>query len=193
MTGAGVMCVMCVRIMRVCIMRAYTCTRGERLGEACIDVYSSLRVKDLMIKTVTHISFTGTQEGMTRAQTIRVRNLLTYGMDSWHEQFVHHGDCVGSDEEMHLLALEYGYNVHLHPPDNPSKKAFCKKGVVCFWPTKPYLKRNTDIAAAGEVLIATPKEYEEVLRSGTWSTIRRARKRGIPIFIIFPDGSRREE
>lgn len=145
-----------------------------------------------MIKTVTHISFTGTQQGMTQVQERRVGRLLVYRKGEG-EQFVHHGDCVGSDAQMHLLALKFGYKVHLHPPDNPSKRAFCEEGVVRSWPMKPYLERNTDIAEAGDVLIATPKEYQEVLRSGTWSTIRRARKQWIPIFIIFPDGSRRDE
>lgn len=141
---------------------------------------------------VDQISFTGTQRGMTQAQERRVSELLI----SWigaRQQFVHHGDCVGSDFRMHFLALKYGYEVHLHPPDNPVKRAFCTVGVTVVEPEKPYLERNTDIAAAGEVLIATPREYEEVLRSGTWSTIRRARKLGKKIYIVFQDGTTREE
>jgi hypothetical protein len=45
-----------------------------------------------------------------------------------------------------------------------------------------------DIVVESELLIATPKEVKEQLRSGTWATVRRARKVGIPIILITPDG-----
>jgi hypothetical protein len=50
------------------------------------------------------------------------------------------------------------------------------------------LERNTEIVKACDVLIATPKEQDEVLRSGTWATIRRARKYDKKLAVIFPDG-----
>jgi len=40
-----------------------------------------------------------------------------------------------------------------------------------------------------EWLWAIPGEFKEVLRSGTWSTIRYARKKGKKVLIIWPDGS----
>jgi hypothetical protein len=39
------------------------------------------------------------------------------------------------------------------------------------------------------VLLAVPKGMIEELRSGTWSTIRRAKKHGINVVICWPDGS----
>ncbi len=68
---------------------------------------------------------------------------------------------------------------------------------------RSYLDRNQDIVDRSDVLLAAPKEwtdlsrvrtYEELLRakplrSGTWSTVRRAYKRRIPIIIVFPNGS----
>jgi hypothetical protein len=46
------------------------------------------------------------------------------------------------------------------------------------------LARNTCIVLNCEHLIAAPKEDSEVLRSGTWSTIRRARKEHKPLIIL---------
>ena len=50
------------------------------------------------------------------------------------------------------------------------------------------LARNRIIAARCDALLACPAEPDEQLRSGTWSTIRYARKAGKPITIIRPDG-----
>lgn len=42
---------------------------------------------------------------------------------------------------------------------------------------KSYLNRNKDIIDQSDFLIACPQDKEqEVLRSGTWSTIRNAKK-----------------
>jgi len=51
-----------------------------------------------------------------------------------------------------------------------------------------YLVRNQDIVNECDVLVATPKENNEVLRSGTWATIRRATKAKKPVLIVNPDG-----
>lgn len=48
-----------------------------------------------------------------------------------------------------------------------------------------YLVRNDRIIFFSDVLFAFPKTPVEQKRSGTWSTVRRARKKGIPIF-YFP-------
>jgi hypothetical protein len=53
---------------------------------------------------------------------------------------------------------------------------------------KPYLVRNHDMVDQSEFLIGTPGEEQEVLRSGTWATIRYARKLKRPILIILPKG-----
>jgi hypothetical protein len=56
-------------------------------------------------------------------------------------------------------------------------------------PERPYLDRNKDIVRETASLIAAPAEPEEQLRSGTWSTVRFARKQGKPVFLILPDGT----
>lgn len=55
-------------------------------------------------------------------------------------------------------------------------------------PCRPPLERNRTIVDECEVLVACPAG-PEVTRSGTWSTIRYARRIGRPVVIIYPDGS----
>lgn len=44
-----------------------------------------------------------------------------------------------------------------------------------------YMKRNDRLVELADTLVAFPRTRQEVLRSGTWATIRRARKAGIPV------------
>jgi len=120
-----------------------------------------------------HIGFTGTQAGMT----IRQRNQLRRILQSYFDQgavYFHHGDCIGADEQAHDIAEEIGYKVIIHPPVNPKKRAF-KKPFIARNP-KQYMDRNQDIVDESDILIGAPKEEIEQLRSGTWSTVRRAIK-----------------
>jgi len=55
-------------------------------------------------------------------------------------------------------------------------------------PIKRPLERNSDIVADSDLLLATPRFYEEELRSGTWATVRRARKANKPLIIVWPNG-----
>lgn len=138
-----------------------------------------------------HIGFIGTQDGTTPQQRVTVRQLL---LELGATDF-HHGDCIGSDDESDTIARELGLALHVHPPANPSKRAWCvvPSGLLTLYPLKPYLERNHDIVDATAALIATPKEMSETLRSGTWSTVRYARKQGKPVHIAWPDGSVSQE
>jgi hypothetical protein len=132
--------------------------------------------------SVPEIGFTGTSKGMTERQRVAVSSLLTV-LESNH---VHHGDCIGADEEFHEIARGLGMTVELHPPSNPAKRAFCKADTK--WPEYEYLTRNKHIVDSSHILIATPQTKTEVQRSGTWSTVRYARKQHKRIFIIQPGG-----
>jgi hypothetical protein len=46
------------------------------------------------------------------------------------------------------------------------------------------LDRNRAIVAAVDVLVAAPLEDREVQRSGTWATVRSARRKGIPVVML---------
>jgi hypothetical protein len=129
------------------------------------------------------IGFTGTQRGMTRIQKSVLRGILQNDSGEFH-----HGDCIGADEEAHDIASELGYDIWVHPPKDPSKRAFCKAPNNRMMFAKPYLVRNHDIVDVCTKLIATPGEAVEQLRSGTWATIRYARKVGKEVTIIFPNG-----
>jgi len=131
------------------------------------------------------VGFTGTQNGMTAEQ------LRTFGeiIKKLRIDEFHHGDCVGADKEAVEAVIYVQPDVHVvcHPPENPSKRAFTSFNETR--DEKPYLVRNHDIVDECGLLIATPWEYAEELRSGTWATIRYARKSGKRIVVIYPDGT----
>jgi hypothetical protein len=105
----------------------------------------------------------------------------------------HHGCCVGADAQFDamLAYLPTTCIVHGHPPLITTKMA---KGLSCdvMHPPLDYLVRNRAIVDAVDTLFAAPKGEEES-RSGTWSTVRYARRKGINIHIIMPNGGSRFE
>jgi hypothetical protein len=128
------------------------------------------------------VGFTGTQKGMTGTQYVALVELLR----ELNPEEAHHGDCIGADDEFHIAATMLKIPVVTHPPTNPKKRAFNSGYIV--WPEKPYLIRNQDIVMSCDTLIATPSGDREKRRSGTWSTVRAARKLGKRVMIIYPDG-----
>lgn len=139
---------------------------------------------------MTRIGFTGTQRGMTERQmTSLVELVARLGLDE-----VDHGGCCGADEEFHEIMRAGGARIVVHRASGVAdyKIAECL-GAAEYRDPLPPLDRNWNIASETQALIATPGEPDEVLRSGTWSTIRRARKLGRRIYIICPDGSIKEE
>jgi hypothetical protein len=132
------------------------------------------------------IGFTGTQHGMTPAQRLTVAGF--FGNRKGSE--FHHGDCIGADAEAHDIAIEAGCRIVIHPPDISDKRAFCavREGLDFAYQPKPYLVRNHDIVDLVDEMLAAPGETEEQLRSGTWATVRYARKSGKKLFTVFPDG-----
>jgi hypothetical protein len=101
--------------------------------------------------------------------------------------WLHHGDCIGADAQMHSIAKRLRIKVALHPPINSFKRAFCQSDFI--YSEADYLRRNHAIVTRTSRLIAAPKDFKEQLRSGTWSTIRYALRTGKPVFIVFPDGT----
>ena len=136
------------------------------------------------------VGFTGTQHGMSPRQHRKLAAILR-GLDV--SEF-HHGDCIGSDAEAHVIAQSLGIRVVVHPPENDAKRAFvtlsrgtAQRHADDIRVPRPYLKRNHDIVSACELLIATPKEHHEQRRSGTWATIRFAKfSCGVEVLIIEP-------
>ena len=133
-----------------------------------------------------NIGFTGTRTGMSVAQENIVRALLFAGRPPQSASGFHHGDCIGADAEAHDLAKEIGWFIVGHPPNKKQARAQCTCDVML--PEEDFLKRNRDIVDAVGLLIAAPDGLEEELRSGTWATIRYAKKTHTHTVIVFPTG-----
>jgi hypothetical protein len=137
------------------------------------------------------VGFTGSRDGTTceqhKALCAKVRELdIT--------EF-HHGCCVGADAEAFAAVRTWvkAARTVAHPPD---KRAMLSGNAVLLSDERreprPYLDRNRDIVDACDVLLACPKGPEEQ-RSGTWATVRYARKKGKQIYIFWPNGEVTEE
>jgi hypothetical protein len=134
------------------------------------------------------IGFTGTRNGLTDEQDEALSELV----NRLQPGEVHHGMCVGADEAFHkiVVAGEYFVNIEGHPPTIPdhmmeyNEEEFFK---IHF--PRPYLERNRDIVKQSQMLIACP-EGPEVIRSGTWSTIRYLKKHNWvkDHYIVWPSG-----
>jgi hypothetical protein len=126
------------------------------------------------------IGFTGTQEGMSQHQ----KEQFVLKMLELQPTEFHHGDCIGADAEAHDIVREFFPNVKIvvYPPISTKKRAF-KQGDE-FKEPESYITRDYKIVDAVEHLIGTPKTNVEVIRSGTWTTIRYARKTNKPHTIL---------
>lgn len=141
---------------------------------------------------VIRVGFTGYEGGMTLYQRDAFMTLIRR-LDP--DEF-HHGVCVGADEQAHEIVRRDLETCLLigHPGVRDdgsvwrrSRKA--ERTLDLVLPEKPFLKRNDDLAAL-DLLVATPHETSERFRgSGTWATIRRAERRGTPIFYVWPTGA----
>jgi hypothetical protein len=131
------------------------------------------------------LGFTGNRHGLSGPQMDALCMALI-GFREGGAEWMHNGDCVGSDEAAGKLWKTLGGRIHLWPPEIVVHRANLPAEIV--ERPKGYLVRNRDIVNSCTVLIATPRERVEQQRSGTWSTIRYARMRGRPIMIIFRDG-----
>jgi hypothetical protein len=136
------------------------------------------------------LGITGTTSGATMPQAATLWSVMmsfTYG------EF-HHGDAIGIDSLGHTAARAVkemrGGSLRIveHPANIPGKRAFCADADIIHEPLPP-LARNKRIAAESDVLVAVPLSSEEWLRSGTWATVRYARKYGKLVLRINPDGS----
>jgi hypothetical protein len=137
------------------------------------------------------IGFTGTQRGITYLQ----RDELQRRMLGLEAKLLIHGACIGADFEADRLACRLGIPRHAYPSDIANKRVaeevlrLCNASELVYEPTplRP-LVRNHLIVHKCDMLIACPGEEFEVLRSGTWATIRYANKRNVPTIVIYPSG-----
>lgn len=136
-----------------------------------------------MTKIVNDLGMTGTSSQDLTAK--QIDGVLVH-VHKLNPMRVHHGVCIKADEQFHRLIKDNFPRIQIigHPPINKSKMA---RGLSfhALWEPKEYLVRNRDIVNICDALIALP-EGEEIIRSGTWSTVRYARKMKRPITIVYP-------
>ena len=129
------------------------------------------------------LGFTGSQTGMSRPQHLFIQSYIQQTQPSICS--THHGDCVGADAEFNDICIDANVSVTLHPPTNDEKRAFCSADQVRT--PLPFLERNKKIVDACSLLIACPNGPEKP-RSGTWATIRHARRQKRRLIIVMPNG-----
>lgn len=130
------------------------------------------------------VGFTGTQQGMSAPQIVELRRLLILEDPG----DFHHGDCVGADAEADVVARSLGCHMVIHPPSNSAKRAWCGSEGDDIWTPAPYLDRDLDIVESSTLLIAAPLSEREEVRSGTWYTVRAARRAGRRVLVIRRNG-----
>lgn len=103
------------------------------------------------------------------------------------KDFIVCGVCIGIDEIVGRRAHERGFQVFGVVPWNRSRVARDFKTWCTGWQEMPegtdYMDRNDELVKQVETLTAFPRESVEQLRSGTWATVRRGWKKGIPVDI----------
>lgn len=129
------------------------------------------------------IGMSGSRDGITK----KAEDTLKKFLNNTKIDEVHHGDCIGADKIFHDICHDKNLKIIIHPPNDNKLRAFCKSEYILL--PKPYLERNKDIVDCIDILIAFPSSETEILRSGTWSTIRYARKKNKKILIIYPNGT----
>jgi len=120
------------------------------------------------------VGITGTREGWTEQQKKTFYDIMSDKYTNISE--IHHGGCDGID-------MQVAWTICNH---FPSIKLECHKPKQKI--SKFFLQRNKDIVNSCDILWAFPRNNNEEVRSGTWSTIRYARKKEIPTVIIYPNG-----
>lgn len=121
------------------------------------------------------VGFTGSRDGMSMAQKEQLV-LLLYQFSPTE---FHHGDCVGADAEAHDIVREFfpDCKIIVWPPSIEFMRAYKTGDEIR--PPMPYIPRDQKIVDSAELLIGAPRvTVQEEPNSGSWYTIRYARKTG---------------
>src|SRR5579863_9520966 len=137
--------------------------------------------------------FTGTHKGACLAQLNALAAKLVSLKEEGFDEF-HHGMCIGADEQAAKIAKVIGFRVVGHPglAKDPTNMLYRSEwdGNDEVREAKPFIERDHDIVDETEMMLATPLTHEELTRSGTWTTVRYAKKRGrvegSTLFVIKP-------
>lgn len=135
------------------------------------------------------VGFTGTRQGPTPAQHKAVDRFLIAMFRDHGARVLVHGGAVHSDTFAHEVVRPLG-EIWVFPAieggllSSAVREPF--NGIIA--EPIPALDRNDIIAGLADGLLAVPYSDTEDERSGTWATVRRARKRGCPVYVVRRDG-----
>ena len=131
------------------------------------------------------VGITGTRKGVSEKRIDKLFAFLER-KGAVAKVTLHHGDCVGADAQAHDTAVSLGLRIAIHPPEDGKLRAHRNHWRVApYNKPKPYMERNRDIVDQSDVLVALPDDPDnEEKRSGTWATVRYARKQGVKVVII---------
>lgn len=140
------------------------------------------------------IGFTGSRHGMQKAACAKIQALFMIYWAIWPaggDNTLHHGDCVGSDEQAFNIAKFLGFASIAYPASDVRNRWLASTASDIIRDAAPALERNKTIVSDSDILIAAvhgfnPGRMQE--RSGTWATIRYAKKEGLPIWLVDPWG-----
>lgn len=134
------------------------------------------------------IAFTGTREGMNEYQLEQLEKILTE-----NRSFIvygGHGNCIGADVQFHKAFRRIlDRNTYLAVFPSTSKRTRAPDPRDASYiddPESPTTRDHTIVISAGPggTLIAAPLDDNETAKSGTWLTVRYARKRKIKVIIL---------
>lgn len=138
------------------------------------------------------VGFSGTRAGMTSEQYREVRGWVAARLASIVA--VHHGCCVGADVDFHNICVDLGLIklIQLHPSNNRGTNKLLElrqmADVAKIWPEGEPLERDQVIVSCSSVLLITPQSDDEVVRSGTWATKRKADRMRVPVIHFRVEG-----
>jgi len=133
------------------------------------------------------VGFTGTQKGMTDLQKAITIGFLIVRRVS----IACHGGCIGADIDIDDICWRFkphSLTTVVYPSNIKGKQGKWHYTPFVMESNNP-ITRNHFIVDRADFVIACPAEPKEILRSGTWATIRYAKKQGKHIVIIAPDGT----
>lgn len=108
------------------------------------------------------LGVTGNREGMTERQ-LEFTTLFLNALTDHRYLSLHHGDCVGADEQAHDMFMRSARIHHrsvavvVHPPTKPDYRAWKTGDEVYVLPEADYLVRNRHIVDACDFLLVFPR------------------------------------
>jgi hypothetical protein len=130
------------------------------------------------------IGMTGTRSGLSPAQ----RTFVLKWLENNSATVLHHGDCIGADDEVALMFSMAGSYIIAHPGGIPAMRANSEATDLILTPLNN-LVRNRFIVKHSKHLLAFPESRGPTPNSQTWYTIEYAQKQNVPITIILPNGN----